>query len=59
MSDAEKNKIIISVKVSSADKRKADEIFANLGLNLSTASNSFLRKSLLKVGHCSFPPAFR
>jgi addiction module RelB/DinJ family antitoxin len=50
MSDAEKKKVIISVKVSLTDKRKADEIFANLGFNLSTTINTFFKNSIAEGG---------
>ncbi|WP_338207744.1 type II toxin-antitoxin system RelB/DinJ family antitoxin [Lactiplantibacillus paraxiangfangensis] len=50
MLDTEKKKVSISVKTTSADKKKAAEIFDGLGLNLSTAINIFIKKSIAEGG---------
>lgn len=50
MLEAEKKKVSISVKASQADKKKAAEIFDGLGLNLSTAINIFIKKSIAEGG---------
>jgi len=50
MLNTEKKKISISVKTSPADKEQATKIFDNLGLNLSTAINIFIKKSILEGG---------
>lgn len=50
MSGTEKKKVSISVKTTPADKEKAAEIFDGLGLNLSTAINIFIKKSIAEGG---------
>lgn len=45
-----KNRASISVKLSQADKKRATEVFADLGLNLSTAISIFIRKSIEEGG---------
>ncbi|MBA1393914.1 type II toxin-antitoxin system RelB/DinJ family antitoxin [Lactobacillus sp. XV13L] len=50
MLDTEKKKVSISVKTSLADKKQAAEIFEGLGLNLSTAINIFIKKSIAEGG---------
>lgn len=50
MLDTEKKKVSISVKTSPADKQQAAEIFDGLGLNLSTAINIFIKKSIAEGG---------
>lgn len=45
-----KKKVSISVKTSLADKERAAKLFDDLGLNLSTAINIFIKKSLLEGG---------
>lgn len=50
MLNTEKKKISISVKTSPADKEQATKIFDNLGLNLSTAINIFIKKSIVEGG---------
>lgn len=50
MLDTEKKKVSISVKTSPTDKEKAAEIFDGLGLNLSTAINIFIKKSIAEGG---------
>ena len=45
-----KSKISISVKVNSEDKNRVTEIFNGLGLNLSTAINIFIKKSIAEGG---------
>ncbi|SYW14857.1 type II toxin-antitoxin system RelB/DinJ family antitoxin [Oenococcus oeni] len=50
MLDTEKKKVSISVKTSPADKEQAAEIFDGLGLNLSTAINIFIKKSIAEGG---------
>ncbi|WP_281165155.1 type II toxin-antitoxin system RelB/DinJ family antitoxin [Liquorilactobacillus sicerae] len=46
----DKKKVSISVKTSLADKKRAAEIFDSLGLNLSTAINIFIKKSIAEGG---------
>ncbi len=50
MLNSEKKKVSISVKTSPADKEQAAKIFDNLGLNLSTAINIFIKKSIVEGG---------
>lgn len=50
MLDTEKKKVTISVKTSQADKQQAAKIFDGLGLNLSTAINIFIKKSIAEGG---------
>lgn len=50
MSDTVKKKVSISIKVSSSDKKRAAELFDSLGLNLSTAVNIFIKKSIAEGG---------
>lgn len=50
MLDIDKKKVSISVKTSLADKQKAAAIFDSLGLNLSTAINIFIKKSIAEGG---------
>jgi DNA-damage-inducible protein J len=50
MSNTGEKKVSISVKTSPADKKRAAEIFDNLGLNLSTAINIFIKKSIAEGG---------
>ncbi|MBI0111036.1 MULTISPECIES: type II toxin-antitoxin system RelB/DinJ family antitoxin [Lactobacillus] len=50
MLSPEKSKISISVKVNSEDKNRVTEIFNGLGLNLSTAINIFIKKSIAEGG---------
>lgn len=50
MLDTEKKKVSISVKTTPADKKRAAEIFDGLGLNLSTAINIFIKKSIAEGG---------
>ncbi|MCO6534118.1 MULTISPECIES: type II toxin-antitoxin system RelB/DinJ family antitoxin [Lactobacillus] len=50
MSDTVKKKVSISIKVSSSDKKRAAELFDSLGLNLSTAVNIFIKKSISEGG---------
>ncbi len=50
MLDTEKKKVSISVKTSPTDKKQAAEIFDGLGLNLSTAINIFIKKSIAEGG---------
>lgn len=50
MLDAEIKKATISVKVDSVDKQRATEIFDDLGLDLSTAINSFIKKIIAEGG---------
>lgn len=50
MLDAENKKVSISVKTSLADKKRAAELFDSLGLNLSTAINIFIEKSIAEGG---------
>lgn len=50
MSDTEKMKDSISVKVASADKKRVEAIFDELGLSLSTAINIFIKKSIAEGG---------
>ncbi|WP_404411474.1 type II toxin-antitoxin system RelB/DinJ family antitoxin [Lactiplantibacillus xiangfangensis] len=40
----------ISVKVASADKKRVEAIFDELGLSLSTAINIFIKKSIAEGG---------
>lgn len=44
------DKILVSFKVAKEDKEKATELFSALGLNLSTAINIFLKKSISEGG---------
>ena len=50
MLSPEKSKISISVKVNSEDKNRVTEIFNGVGLNLSTAINIFIKKSIAEGG---------
>lgn len=50
MLDTEKKKVSISVKTSLTDKKQAAELFDGLGLNLSTAINIFIKKSIAEGG---------
>lgn len=50
MSDTVKKKVSISIKVSSSNKKRAAELFDSLGLNLSTAVNIFIKKSISEGG---------
>ncbi len=50
MLDTEKQEVTISVKTTLADKEKAAKIFDALGLNLSTAINIFIKKSIAEGG---------
>jgi DNA-damage-inducible protein J len=50
MLDTDNKKVSISVKTSLADKQKAAAIFDSLGLNLSTAINIFIKKSIAEGG---------
>lgn len=50
MSDLDDKKVSISVKTSRADKEQAAAIFESLGLNLSTAINIFIKKSIAEGG---------
>jgi DNA-damage-inducible protein J len=50
MLDTGEKKVSISVKASPADKKRAAEIFDSLGLNLSTAINIFIKKSIAEGG---------
>ncbi|MFT8461552.1 MAG: type II toxin-antitoxin system RelB/DinJ family antitoxin [Liquorilactobacillus ghanensis] len=50
MSNTGEKKVSISVKTSPADKKQAAEIFDSLGLNLSTAINIFIKKSIAEGG---------
>ncbi|EAV38991.1 DNA-damage-inducible protein J, RelB antitoxin [Oenococcus oeni ATCC BAA-1163] len=50
MSDIDNTKVSISVKTNPADKEQAAAIFDNLGLNLSTAINIFIKKSIAEGG---------
>ncbi|ERL45857.1 type II toxin-antitoxin system RelB/DinJ family antitoxin [Lactiplantibacillus paraplantarum] len=50
MLDTEKKKVTISVKANPEDKAQAAEIFDHLGLNLSTAINIFIKKSIAEGG---------
>ncbi|MEE8824423.1 RelB antitoxin [Lentilactobacillus sunkii] len=50
MLDTKNEKVSISVKTSLSDKKKAAEIFDSLGLNLSTAINIFIKKSIAEGG---------
>lgn len=50
MSDTEKMKDSISVEVASADKKRVEVIFDELGLSLSTAINIFIKKSIAEGG---------
>lgn len=49
MLDDKQEKTSISITTNLADKQQATEIFDSLGLNLSTAINIFLKKSIVKV----------
>lgn len=40
------DKVMISLKVDKKDKERATQIFNSLGLNLTTAINIFLKKSI-------------
>ncbi|PWG00295.1 type II toxin-antitoxin system RelB/DinJ family antitoxin [Levilactobacillus bambusae] len=50
MLNTEKKKVSISVKTSPEDKQQAAELFDRLGLNLSTAINIFIKKSIAEGG---------
>ncbi|WP_035457569.1 type II toxin-antitoxin system RelB/DinJ family antitoxin [Loigolactobacillus coryniformis] len=50
MHEAKTKKIAISFKVDQHDKELATEIYKNLGLNLSTAFQMFLKKSIAEGG---------
>jgi len=43
-------KVSISIKTSQADKQQAAKIFDSLSLNLSTAINIFIKKSIAEGG---------
>ena len=45
-----KNTTNISIRMDSELKKQADELFAELGMNLSTAFNIFVRQSLREGG---------
>ena len=40
------NTINMSIRIDKSIKKEADELFKNLGLNMSTAINMFLRQSI-------------
>lgn len=40
----------VTIRVDSEDKRKAEQLFSSLGLNMSTAFNMFIKQSLLCEG---------
>ncbi|OFR91734.1 damage-inducible protein J [Lactobacillus sp. HMSC068F07] len=50
MQDREKKKVTIAVKVNQADQQRATEIFESLGLDLATAINIFIKKSIAGGG---------
>ncbi|KRK12680.1 RelB DinJ family addiction module antitoxin [Lacticaseibacillus zeae DSM 20178 = KCTC 3804] len=50
LQDREKKKVTIAVKVSQADQQRATEIFESLGLDLATAINIFIKKSIAEGG---------
>ena len=50
MLDTKDKKVSISVKTNPEDKKQAAEIFDGLGLNLSTAINIFIKKSIAEGG---------
>jgi len=50
MLNTEKKKVSISVKTDPEDKEQAAQIFDGLGLNLSTAINIFIKKSIAEGG---------
>lgn len=50
MLNVKNRKVLISVKTNLSDKEKAAEIFDSLGLNLSTAINIFIKKSIAEGG---------
>ncbi|MCH4169627.1 MAG: type II toxin-antitoxin system RelB/DinJ family antitoxin [Lactobacillus sp.] len=50
MPNTKKEKVSLSVKISLEDKQRATAIFESLGLNLSTAINIFIKKSIAEGG---------
>lgn len=50
MKDNGKKKVTIAVEVSQADQQRAAEIFETLGLDLATAINIFIKKSIVEGG---------
>ncbi len=40
----------VTIRVETEDKRKAEQLFSSLGLNMSTAFNMFIKQSLLCEG---------
>jgi len=50
MSNNEEHEVIISAEVDLTDKQRAMELFDDLGLNLSTAINIFIKKSIAEGG---------
>ncbi|MCH4165195.1 MAG: type II toxin-antitoxin system RelB/DinJ family antitoxin [Lentilactobacillus diolivorans] len=50
MLDDKQEKTSISITTNLADKQRATKIFNSLGLNLSTAINIFLKKSIAEGG---------
>ncbi|MGF2385270.1 type II toxin-antitoxin system RelB/DinJ family antitoxin [Lentilactobacillus otakiensis] len=50
MLEPKNKKVSISIKTNLSDKEKAAEIFDSLGLNLSTAINIFIKKSIAEGG---------
>lgn len=48
MSNNEEHEVIISAEVDLTDKQRAMELFDDLGLNLSTAINIFIKKSIVE-----------
>lgn len=40
----------VTIRVDSEDKRRAEQLFSSLGLNMSTAFNMFIKQSLLCEG---------
>ncbi|WP_225423728.1 type II toxin-antitoxin system RelB/DinJ family antitoxin [Lacticaseibacillus casei] len=50
LQDSGKKKVTIAVKVSQADQQRAAGIFESLGLDLATAINIFIKKSIDEGG---------
>ncbi|MDF7639842.1 type II toxin-antitoxin system RelB/DinJ family antitoxin [Lactobacillus sp. ESL0791] len=50
MPNIKERKVAISVKTNATDKEEATKLFDSLGLNLSTAINIFLKKSIAEGG---------